>query len=849
MRIAFDATAILGPMSKNRGIGNYSLSQFTTMIQLDRENTYYFFNMFETDYKLANALEDASNLNELALSAGPEGILLQNKEFEDIVGEIIRKYIRENEIDVFCITSPFDSYNVMYKKDWFSDCKVVAIIYDIIPYVMKNHYLADKVTYNWYMKCIDMLRWVDEIQVISQSVKDDLISYLKFDREKISVIWGAVDKRYKKIEVPENEKKAILDKFKIKDQYVMCTGGDDERKNLAGLIEAYGKLPREIIDKYQLVIVCKLSAPAVERYTALATKFNVTNRVVLTNFVSDRELLVLYNLAKLMAFPSVYEGFGLPVVEAWACGTPVLTSNNSSLVQIAGDAAVIVDPKDLKDITRGLQYALTECDLTELLKRGEKRLQDFQWEKVALASIESIKKVDVTQSEEEHNKKEKIAFFSPLPPQQSGISDYSVDILRALKNYCDIDVYIDKGYEPQVELGDGVTIYSYKQFESHADEYIDIIYQVGNSTFHLYMYEFIKKYPGIVVLHDYNMHGVLLHDSLGGGKNNFKQYRTYLLEDYPENQVSEYLDALQNGQCGYRMREWELNGIVTNYARKIIVHSFDAKEKLLQRDIARDVRQIWSFVNLEKTLTQDQRMDLKEGKGYRKEEILVAAFGHIHETKRAIPILNAMGKLVKEYHNVKMVFVGKLADELKNEFYEVVNREGLQEYVKVTGYTSLQEFEEYISATDICLNLRYPYNGETSASLVRNLAKGNIVITNQIGSFAEIPDDVCIKIRNVADMTQEEEVDEIYHAIQKCIDDPDECEKIRDKAEKFASKNLDVKKAAQDYYDFMKQPNSQTITEETLTKLANCLSQKEADIDGLLGISKTLTWLKEKCED
>lgn len=848
MRIAFDATAILGPMSKNRGIGNYSLSQFATMIELDKENTYYFFNMFEPDYKLSNALEDASNLCELALSAGPEGLLLQNKEFEDVVGEIVEKYIRENEIDIFCITSPFDSFNVIYKQEWFSDCKVVAIVYDIIPYVMKNHYLADKVTYNLYMKCIDMLRWADEIQVISQSVKDDLVSYLKFDSEKISVIWGAVDKRYKKIVVPENEKKVILNKFKIKDQYVMCTGGDDERKNLAGLIEAYGKLPREIIDKYQLVIVCKLSAPAMERYTALAAKLKVTDRVILTNFVSDRELLVLYNLAKLMAFPSVYEGFGLPVVEAWACGTPVLTSNNSSLVQIAGDAAVIVDPKDLKDITKGLQYALTECDLTELLKRGEKRLQEFQWEKVALASIESFKKINGLQPQKEHVSKEKIAFFSPLPPLQSGISDYSVDILRALKCYCDIDVYIDKGYEPQVEFGDVIHIYSYKQFESHAHEYTDIIYQVGNSTFHLYMYEFIKKYPGIVVLHDYNMHGVLLHDSLGGGKNNFKQYRTYLLEDYPESQVSEYLDALQKGQCAYKMREWELNGIVTNYARKIIVHSFDAKEKLLQRDIARDVRQIWSFVNLEKVLSKDQRVELKEGNGYGKNEILVAAFGHIHETKRAIPILKAMGKLVKEYHNVKMVFVGKLADELKNEFYEVVNGEGLHESVKVTGYTSLQEFEEYISATDICLNLRYPYNGETSASLVRNLAKGNIVITNQIGSFAEIPDDICIKIKNVADMTQEEEVEAIYLAVKRCIDNPDECERIRDRAEKFASKHLDVKKAARDYYDFMKQPNSRTITEKTLNKLANCLSQKDAGMDDLLSISKTLAWLKEKCE-
>lgn len=127
--------------------------------------------MFEPDYKLSNALEDASNLCELALSAGPEGLLLQNKEFEDVVGEIVEKYIRENEIDIFCITSPFDSFNVIYKQEWFSDCKVVAIVYDIIPYVMKNHYLADKVTYNLYMKCIDMLRWADEIQVISQSVR------------------------------------------------------------------------------------------------------------------------------------------------------------------------------------------------------------------------------------------------------------------------------------------------------------------------------------------------------------------------------------------------------------------------------------------------------------------------------------------------------------------------------------------------------------------------------------------------------------------------------------------------------------------------------------------------------
>lgn len=848
MKIAFDATAILGPMSKNRGIGNYSLSQFTTILKLDKENEYFFFNLFEEDYRLADYLETPGNLEEFQLYSGPNQLLLHDKEYKSVVGEIVKKYIDEYDIDVFCITSPFDSHNVMYEKEWFAKCKVAAIVYDIIPYVMKSHYLADKNTYNWYMECIDMLRWVDEIQVISQSVKDDLISYLKFEEEKISVIWGAVDDRYCEIEVDESAKKEICNKFGIDSDYIMCTGGDDERKNLAGLIESYSALPSEVIKKYQLVIVCKLSKEAVIRYSQMASNLGIEGRLVLTNFVSNEELLILYNLATLMAFPSVYEGFGLPVVEAWACGTPVLTSNNSSLVQIAGDGAIIVNPKDKKDITRGLNYALTECDLGELLRKGQKQLELFRWDRVAQASIASFNKLRDRLCEKAISASTgKIAFFAPLPPLESGISDYSVDIIKALSSYYAIDVYIDEGYKPQVAFGENVKIFVHNEFEAKAKVYKEIIYQVGNSTFHLYMYEYIRKHPGIVVIHDYNMHGVLVHHALSM-KNDYRLYERYLSEDYNKEEIKDYIQKLQNGQCGYKISEWEMNGIVSNYAKKLIVHSFDAKEKLLRKDISRNVKQIWSFVNIEEQLTDAARDELKQKKGYAEDCVLFAAFGHIHETKRAIPILQAFARLVKEYDNVRMIYVGKLADSVASSFKETMKYNRLEDVVKVTGYTSLEEFEDYIRATDVCLNLRYPYNGETSASLVRNLAMGNFVITNNIGSFGEIPEDVCVKLSNVATITPEEEVEQIYTAMKTYLEERETCEQIRVNAKKFAIEKLDVQKAAKEYADFIEESNMQVVNEQLLCSLAGRAVEAGASSNEFEGLAKTLTWLKEKVE-
>ena len=258
MRIAFDATAILGPMSKNRGIGNYVLSQFLHMIRQDPDNQYFFLNWIDKDFHLSDQLPGVINLTEDFIDTGSQNVLLREKACEEVMGAILQQYLQERQIDVFYITSPFESNFVSYRKEWLQGVRTVATVYDIIPYVMKEHYLTDPVTHQWYMGCIERLRWVDSLLVISESVKSDLVQYLHFDPERIHVIWGAVDDHYQKIEIPEETRTALFQKYHITKPFIMCTGGEDKRKNLDGLIRAYGLLPQELRSQYQLAISLNL---------------------------------------------------------------------------------------------------------------------------------------------------------------------------------------------------------------------------------------------------------------------------------------------------------------------------------------------------------------------------------------------------------------------------------------------------------------------------------------------------------------------------------------------------------------------------------------------------------------
>lgn len=836
MNIAFDGAAILGPLSRNRGIGNYALNQFENMVKKDVANKYFFFNLFD-EFSMKDVI-GTENIEDVYFYTGDNQELISKESYSCILGDIIKHFIKKYDIDVFYITSPFESHMVRYRKEWFEDVFVIATVYDIIPYVMKKKYLANKSTYKFYIECVDMLRWVDQYLVISQSVKDDMVSYLDFPQDRIHVIYGAANSDiFKPLSMSSQEKKEIIDRYGIKQEFIMCTGGDDDRKNIEGLMRAYAKTKPEVKGQYQLVIVCKLSSSALEKYSRIRSDLHMTDRIIFTNFVPTEDLVKLYNLAALMAFPSLYEGFGLPVVEAWKCGTPVLTSENSSLGEIGKDGAVLVNPESVLSITEGLNRALLSTDLTELMKKGQERLKIFTWDNVSEKTLEVIHSFSDRKAFCDKNTVQYIAMFTPLPPIESGIADYSVDIISQLKGTFKIDVYIDK-YQTSFKENEKVKILSYKEFEKNVTKYDRIIYQVGNSLYHKYMFSYIRKYPGIVVLHDYNMRNVLEAIYLYK-ESKPQEFKKKLSEDYSKEIVDEYMNNLNTNYTN----SFEVNGFITNYAKKIIVHSNYAKRKLLEKDIGRDVTVIPLYATIDSKKIDNneakKRMHIKEN------EISFMAFGHIHETKRIKPILYAFGRLIKEEPSInsKLYLVGKMSETIKEDFSRIVRELHLKEKVIVTGYTTLDDFQIYMDASDICFNLRYPYNGESSASFMRLLGKGKCIIINKIGSFNEVPDDICIKIDNVENLTSEEEVEQIYNAMTIALNEK-ERKGIEERAFKYAQENLNLEIVGKQYIQTIQAPlKSCSLTENLIRDISsNCMAN--ASKEKIVSLAQTLSFSK-----
>lgn len=834
MNIAVDIQPLISPTSKNRGIGNYNVDQIKLLIEKDKENNYIFFNAYNEEsifdiLKIDKSIY--SNVTDVHIYTGKTNYLIQSepngklKKYERIFGELVKNFLKENKIDVFYFTSPFDYWDI-FNIEWFETVATVATVYDIIPYLFPKRYLADKDMKKWYMRIIEFIKKVDRIEAISQSVKDDLIKYLNIAEEKIDVIYAGIDKKYVRLNRIEDEEE-IRKKYGLNGEFIMCTGGADPRKNMNELIVAYSKLPKNLKDNYMLAIVCSLHKEGEVELRATAEKYGVSDRVVMTNFVPFDDLLNLYNMTSLMAFPSQYEGFGLPVIEAMACGAKVLTSNNSSLGEIAEGAAILVDPFDIKNIKVGLEEALNRLPLVEFEEEMRNKVNLYTWENTVNLTIKSLKKIQL-KDHENHSYQEirkKIAMFTPLPPLKSGISDYSYDIIVALTKYFDIDVYIDDGYNcNEFKDNEHVNIFNHKEYEKNKNGYLDTIFQVGNSEFHVYMFDYIKKYRGTVVLHDYNLHGVIHYCTAANKK--FDEYENMLGED--DCQIAkEYVEKIKTGKSGAKIHEIQVNGLVTNYADKIIVHSNYAKRKLLEKNIDRNVTTIPLYSKIEPLADKN---NLRNKYGFNENEFIIASFGFVTDTKRIFKVLEAISKISKENDNIRYLLVGEADKEMKKRIMEFCDNNGIKNKIDITGFTKIEEFIDYIGLCDVCINLRYPYNGETSASLMRILAAGKPVIVSDIGSFSEIPDECCIKIPISKVSTDSTEVDMLIKKLEQMIYNKEYIDKISNNARIYAEKELDINIVSEKYRKVILSKKKNIINEKLLQDITIDEISKEINL-------------------
>jgi glycosyltransferase involved in cell wall biosynthesis len=222
------------------------------------------------------------------------------------------------------------------------------------------------------------------LTTISQTSQDDINRYIDLKGKPVSVIWLAANSDHLQ-GITAEQTLAALDKLKVAKPFALALGAIDPRKNTTTILQAFAQFTDRLQAPFNLVVT-GLKGHEAEAYRQTARSLGIEQRVLFTPFVSEQELGALYNSAEFLVYPSLYEGFGLPVVEAMACGTPVITGRSGSLPEIAGDAALMVNPTVAGEIADAMHQFATSAELrNQFSQLGRQRSALFSWEKMSEA--------------------------------------------------------------------------------------------------------------------------------------------------------------------------------------------------------------------------------------------------------------------------------------------------------------------------------------------------------------------------------------------------------------------------------------------------------------------------------
>jgi glycosyltransferase involved in cell wall biosynthesis len=625
-----------------------------------------------------------------------------------------------------------------------------ATLYDLIPLLRKEDYLQDARVRDWYYRKLQALKNTDLLLAISEHSRQEAIDALYLPPQRVVNISGAVDDTFRPLTLSEHELAELRNRYGLDRPFVMYTGGIDMRKNIEGLIEAFAQLPTEIRIAYQLAIVCKAEDADLRRLLDLAAQAGLGERdVVFTGYVSDDDLVTLYNACTLFVFPSLHEGFGLPALEAMSCGAAVIGSHNSSVPEVIAYADALFDPTDTGAIARKMQQALSDDAFRESLKaHGLAQARHFSWDECARRAWKAFEVTHRNAQEQSavsvsSLRRPRLAYLSPLPPAKSGIADYSAELLPELARYYDIDVITD-----QESIADPLVTANFPQrsvswFDAHANTYDRILYHFGNSSFHQHMFELLERHPGIVVLHDFYLSGILAH--MDG-----QRYRPYA---FP---VALYRShgyaALLEDKVARDGAIWKYpcNKDVLDHASGVIVHSQYSK-KLARQWYKTDAAEDWQTIPLLRAFpSQINRATARRRLGIAEEDFVICSFGLLGPTKLNDRLLSAwLASPLAEDRRCHLVFVGHndknpYCRDMDGVIARVQARHDTR--VRITGFVTPQDYRDYLAAADVAVQLRSLSRGETSASILDCLAHGLPTIINTNGAAEELPADVLIKL-------------------------------------------------------------------------------------------------------
>ncbi len=336
----------------------------------------------------------------------------------------------------------------------------------------------------------------------------------------------------------------------------------------------------------------------------------------------------------------------------------------------------------------------------------------------------------------------RIAYLSPLNPAPSGISDYSEELLPYLAQYAEITLYVEEGLRPSnQELARHLELRPAGRLErdQRRRPYDAIVYHMGNSPVHAWIWRALQRLPGVVVLHEFVLHHFMLNYAATVCRD-VKGYRAEAAARYGA-EGERVANLMLHGRFTEAAFEMPFCEGVLDAADGLIAHSRYVLDRVAALRPGLAVAHVPMGVPLPPPLG---RGEARARVGLPPAAPVLASFGHINPWKRLEPALRAIAALRAEYPDLHYLLVGSVSPNY--DVRAVVARAGLDAAVTVTGYVDRDSFEGYVAAADICLNLRHPTAGETSASLLRLLGAGRPTLVTASGSFAELPSGIAAQV-------------------------------------------------------------------------------------------------------
>jgi glycosyltransferase involved in cell wall biosynthesis len=705
--------------------------------------------------------------------------------------ELLREYfIAQIQPDAVLVTSLFEGFvddAVVSVGRFMPGATTAVILYDLIPLLNPGAYLGTDAQRRYYDNKLASLREAGLLLAISDYSRQEALDALGLAPQQVVSISTAADACFVPAPVDEAQRAALQARFGLRGDFLMyAPGGFDSRKNIDGLITAFGRLPAELRERYQLLIASKTGETERMAMEQHAQRCGLAKgELVFTGYVDDATLIALYRTCALFVFPSKHEGFGLPALEAMACGAPVIGSNTTSVPEVVGLEEALFDPHDPAAMSARIAAVLRDPALLARLRaHGRTQASRFSWDHSARRALDALEQrhgalaATVEPAAPSPAGKPRIAFVSPLPPARTGIADYAVRVLPTLLPYFEIDLVVEQEAVSLPAPLDALPRRNAAWLRGHAGDYEHIVYQLGNSPFHSHMLALLAEHPGVVVLHDFYLSSALAYEQMTGAMPGVWSRALFSSHGYRALQLSRTEEGWEQAKHRYPS-----NREILQDASHVIVHS-EFTRQLARQWYGPEAGEDWTLVPQPRALPAAQdRAAARAALGIAPDAFVVCNFGFVAATKHCLELVEAW--VAAGLHRdpaCELVFVGQ-NDGLDYgvQLSAAIRAANAGKRIRITGWIPDEHYLLYLQAADAGVQLRTGSRGETSATALDCLAYGLPTILNANGSMAEFPHDA---VRMLPDRFG---VGELAGALALLRSDKGERRRLRDAALAFVT--------------------------------------------------------------